>query len=171
MGLSFAADWVFGGVLSHARWPDVGSMRCDMRCARRRLVVFGTLWLPVAMLAACGGTTAPGTGPSVPSPSPTALGPIDPALVGMWSGGLTGSFGLSAFAMNLNADASMWAEGTGNYCRFNGTWGVFTSQFSATGPDCTGTVITMVAPVSSTHLSGTWQASSGRSGTFDCTKQ
>jgi hypothetical protein len=128
----------------------------------------------ILLQAACGGAggpAAPTAASPVPSPTPTALGPIAPALVGTWTGTLSGSFGPGDLVMNLNADGTMWFEGTGRYCRVDGSWGVSGTQFSASGGDCTGTVVTKVAPASSANLTGTWSASSGRSGTFSVTKR
>jgi len=44
-------------------------------------------------------------------------------------------------------------------------------QFTATGRDCNGIIVTFVAPVASLRLTGTWTASSGRGGTFTVAKQ
>ena len=120
-------------------------------------------------MAACGG----GSPGSVTGPTPpvSTFGPIDPALVGNWSGTLEGSFGPGSFLMTLEASGSIRTSGSGSYCGFTGTWGVTTGQFRAGGPDCTGTVVTFTAPASSTTMSGLWSASSGRSGTFTCTKE
>lgn len=61
--------------------------------------------------------------------------------------------------------------GSSSYCAITGgSWGVDTGQFTARGSDCTGTVVTLKAPSSNTRLSGTWTATSGRSGTFDLTR-
>lgn len=126
------------------------------------------LLLLVIVLAACGSTTGPVTSPSPTTPS---LGAIDSALVGRWSGTVDGSFGPGTFAMTLAADGSIQTAGSGNYCAFTGRWGVTSGQLTASGPDCTGTIVTLTAPVSSTVLSGVWTASSGRSGTFACSKE
>ena len=84
---------------------------------------------------------------------------------------MDGSFGPGTFSMTLVADGSVRTAGSGNYCGFAGRWGVTSGQFTATGGDCTGTIVTLTAPVSSTVLSGVWTASSGRSGTFACNKE
>jgi hypothetical protein len=139
-----------------------------MSPAPRKIVVIVALSLPVILLAACGGSHAPVTGPS---PTAPAFGPIDPALVGNWSGSVDGSFGPGTFSMTLAADGSIRTSGSGNYCAFTGSWGVTSGQFKASGPDCTGTIVTLLAPVSSPALSGVWTASSGRTGTFACTKE
>jgi hypothetical protein len=133
-----------------------------------RVGLIVVLSLPL-VLAACGG----GSPGSVTGPTPPAqtFGPIDPVLVGNWSGTLDGSFGPGSFTMTLLADGSVRTSGSGNYCAFTGSWGVTAGQFTTGGPDCTGTVVTLTAPVSGTTLSGTWSASSGRSGTFTCAKE
>ena len=136
--------------------------------APRRLDLIVVLSLLACLLAACGGS--PGTVTS-PSPAASTFGPVDPALIGGWSGSLEGSFGPGTFSMLLVADGSISTSGSGNYCGFNGTWGVTAGQFRASGPDCSGTIVTFVAPASGNALSGTWSASSGRSGTFACTKE
>jgi hypothetical protein len=61
--------------------------------------------------------------------------------------------------------------GSSNYCVVSGDWGVAAGQFTARGSDCTGTIVTFSAPSSPTRLSGTWSATSGRSGTFAITKE
>lgn len=127
-----------------------------------------TLPVLVILLAACGGSSGPVTSPS---PAAPAFGPVDSVLVGNWSGSVDGSFGPGTFSMTLAADGSIRTAGSGNYCAFTGRWGVTSGQFTASGPDCTGTIVTLTAPVSSTVLSGVWTASSGRSGTFACTKE
>ena len=136
----------------------------------RRLDLIVALSLLVCLLAACGGSRG---GVTSPSPTPTALtfGPIDPALVGNWSGIVDGSFGPGTFGMTLVADGSILTAGSGNYCSFTGRWGVSSGQFRTSGPDCSGTIVTLMAPVSGNVLSGTWSASSGRSGTFVCMKE
>ena len=73
--------------------------------------------------------------------------------------------------MSLLANGSIETSGSGNYCAVRGSWGVTSGQFGASGPDCTGTIVTFSAPVSGTTLSGTWSASSGRTGTFICNRQ
>lgn len=122
----------------------------------------------LVFLPACGGA---GRGVTGPSPPAANFGPVDPALVGDWNGTLDGSFGTGVFSMTLLADGSIQTSGSGNYCSFRGSWGVMAGQFTTGGPDCTGTIVTLTAPASSSAMSGTWSASSGRSGTFACTKQ
>lgn len=143
-----------------------------MKWTGRRFLVVAALGMPAVTLAACGGNVLSSTAPSVPTPvppppSPTILGPADPALVGAWTGNIDGSVGASSYTMSLNADASMSAEGTGNYCRMVGNWGVSGGQFTARGTECLGFVVTFVAPASIARLSGTWVASGGARGQFD----
>ena len=136
------------------------------------------MWAAVAgaclilLQGACGGNSGNPSGPSQSPSSPApSLGSVDPALVGTWTGTVQGSFGPGTLTMTLGADSSAWFQGSGNYCRADGNWGVTATKFNAWGSDCTGTVITKVAPASSTRLTGTWIASSGRSGTFSLVKQ
>ena len=133
----------------------------------------------VALLAltliSCGGKGTSST-PTAPTPPPSApsLGSVDLALAGTWNGSLDGSFGAGSFSMTLAPSGSMATLNTGgstNYCAVSGNWGVASSQFTARGPDCTGTIVTFTAPSSATNMIGTWTASSGRAGSFAVTKQ
>ena len=131
----------------------------------------------ILVQVACGGGGGP-AGPApptaaspLPTPTPVPLGPIDPALVGTWTGSLDGSYGPAVLTMELRADGTAYFQGTGQYCRVNGGWGVSGTEFSSRGRDCTGTEVTAVAPASSTTMAGTWSASSGRQGVFSVTKQ
>jgi hypothetical protein len=45
------------------------------------------------------------------------------------------------------------------------------AQFTASGRDCNGVIVTFAAPVAPLHLTGTWTAGSGRAGTFTVAKQ
>lgn len=142
-----------------------------MRSIRWRIIVA----LLAVTLTSCGGKGTSST-PTAPTPLPSAssLGPVDPALVGTWHGSLDGSFGAGSFGMSLLSSGSMTTLNTGgssNYCAVSGDWGVASSQFTARGPDCTGTIVTFTARSSGTTMTGTWTASSGRSGVFAVTKQ
>lgn len=127
----------------------------------------------IFLQAACSGGGASPTAPAQVSPSqaPPSLGAADPAFVGTWTGPMDGSFGPSVMTLRLNAGGQTEFEGTGRYCPAGGNWGIAGTQFTARGSDCTGTIVTLVAPASSTTLTGTWDASSGRVGTFSVTKQ
>ena len=122
----------------------------------------------ILLQVACGGGSS---SPAAPSPPPPSLGVKDPALVGMWTGTVDGSFGPEELYVQLTADGTSQFAGSGRYCRADGEWGVSGTEFTTRGTDCTGTIVTMVAPASGTKLTGTWRASSGRSGTFSVTKQ
>ena len=136
-----------------------------------------TLWAArglclILLPAACGG--GGGGAPAAPSQESASLGTVDPALVGVWSGALEGTFGPSDLGMQLNGDGTTLFGGSqGRYCQANGNWGVAGGQFTARGSDCTGTRVTMVAPASSAHtkMTGTWSTNSGGTGTFSVTKQ
>ena len=154
-------------------------MGCLMKSAKR----FTCFALLVLSLTACGGKGTSST-PTAPTPSPmpitsvpagpSPLGAVDSALLGTWSGSLDGSFGVGSFNMTLSSNGSMTTMNTGgssNYCAVSGSWGVASGQFTGRGDDCTRTVITFFAPSSGATMTGTWTASSGRSGTFTITKQ
>lgn len=100
-------------------------------------------------------------------------GVIDPALVGTWSGTLNGSFGEADMTMELSDDGVMSAEGsTALYCPIEAKWEVIGGKFKAEGnDDCDGTAVSFDAPYSKTKLTGSWNASSGNSGTFTAEKQ
>jgi hypothetical protein len=105
--------------------------------------------------------------PVPPTPTPIAIGPADPALVGRWSGSINGTVGVATWTIELGATGAMVAEGSGGYCRTTGTWGVTSGQFVARGEECQGHIVTFVAPAAGTRLSGTWTASGGARGQFD----
>jgi hypothetical protein len=95
-------------------------------------------------------------------------------LLGTWSESVDGSFGVGAFNMNLSSNGTMTTVNTGgssNYCAVSGDWGVASGQFTGRGSDCTGTIVSFSARSSNTTMSGTWTATSGRSGTLSVTKQ
>lgn len=143
-----------------------------MTPSRRRALVGVLTCLVAGALANCGGSDASVTGPTggPPTVSPP-VGVVDLDLVGNWSGTLDGSFGPGTFTMRLSTSGAVGTEGSGSYCPVTGDWGVSEGQFTLRGSDCSGTIVTFKAPVSSTRLAGSWTASSGRSGTFECTKQ
>ena len=130
--------------------------------------------LALLMLEACGGKSAPTAPTATPTPPPMqSIGTVDLALVGSWNGTVDGSFGFGTFTMILTATGAMNTVNTGgssNYCAITGDWGVDAGQFGARGSDCSGTIVTLRAPSSNTRMSGTWSATSGRSGTFDVTR-
>ena len=72
--------------------------------------------------------------------------------------------------MKLNADATTEFGGRAGTARLR-QLGSVRDGVHRRGGDCTATVVTMVAPASSTNMGGTWSASSGRKGTFSATKQ
>jgi hypothetical protein len=134
-----------------------------------------TFALLVLTLTSCGGKDGASAAPTAPTPPPSApsLGAVDPALLGTWSGSLDGSFGAGSFNMTLSSNGTMTTVNTGgssNYCAISGEWGVASGQFTGRGSDCTGTIVTLTARSSGTTMSGTWTATSGRSGNFSVTK-
>lgn len=141
-----------------------------MRSAARFIAITA---LATVMVNACGKRTP--SAPTAVTPAPfLPVGSVSPALVGTWSGNLEGSFGPGAFTMTLAPTGTVSTVNTGgssNYCAVSGDWGVAAGQFTARGSDCTGTIVTFSAPSSPTRLSGTWHATSGRSGTFAITKE
>lgn len=121
-------------------------------------------------LAACGGSDPTRTLDTPPIDTTT--------LVGTWIGTLDGgtaanSYGASGITIALKADSTFTAKATNPlYCDLGDTrWRVSAAQFSATGRDCDGVVVTFAAPVGAVRLTGTWTASSGRAGTFTVAKQ
>ena len=145
------------------------------RSATRRTFARGlaivTLAAPLLALVACGGTTAPADEGTRP--------PIDTStLVGTWSGSLDGgsapnSYGPSRLTLVLLADSTFTGVADNPlYCSLTNTaWTVSGAQFTATGRDCDGIIVTFKAPVAPLRLNGTWTATSGRGGTFTVGKQ
>jgi len=128
----------------------------------------------ILLQAACGGggAAAPTQTPQAPpSATPAPLGPVDPALVGRWTGTVNGTLGAESMTLVLNSDSTAPFEGSGRYCAVNGNWGVTGTEVTVTGRDCTSTLVTLVAPLSATILDGQWTASSGAHGTFKVSKQ
>ena len=126
----------------------------------------------VVALAACGGTTSPDdvTGPPLPDTT---------TLAGTWKGNLDqtsgpNSYGTARITFVLRADSTFTAASDNPlYCSLiNTRWTVSPQkQFTATGVDCTGTGITLVAGVAPLRLNGTWTATSGRAGTWTVGKE
>jgi hypothetical protein len=69
---------------------------------------------------------------------------------GKWVGTLTGppgGFGNSGITYFLNADSTMSGEADNPlYCTATGTWTVSDTRYTSTARDCTGTIITSIAP-------------------------
>lgn len=131
----------------------------------RRWTLLATVMLTAnAAVAACGGSDAS---------NPFDLtAPDTSTLAGTWKGSVSGSFGFSVTTLFPKADSTMtWESENPLYCKVTGTWTVSGARFMSTGRDCTGTVITSEAPLDKLRLTGTWSASSGRSGTFTVAKQ
>ena len=120
------------------------------------------------MVAACGGSTSTNV---VETP------PVDTStLAGTWTGTVDGgsdpnSYGFSRMTTVLKADSTMSATGDNpKYCAISGTWSVSGAQYTATARDCDGVVVTFVAQLSPLRLTGTWTATSGRTGNFTMAK-
>ena len=98
---------------------------------------------------------------------------IDPALVGSWVGTIDGGLGEANIEIELKGDGTMSGEGANSpYCALTAKWEVVGSSFKAKGNDsCDGTAVSFSAPYSKTKLTGSWNASSGNSGTFSVIKQ
>jgi hypothetical protein len=152
--------------------PDV--RRSTMRRRLGRVLATAIFALPQVALVACGGTTSPDGIPS------SKVLPDTTTLVGTWKGNLDGgsapnSYGTARITIVLRADSTFTTESDNPlYCSLNNTkWTVSPPprQFTATGRDCTGTGITLVAGVAPLRLNGTWTASSGRAGTFTVGKE
>ena len=119
---------------------------------------------PAMMPVACGDS-----GSTVISPGVT---PDTSTLAGTWKGSMNGTFGYSVTTLLPKGDSTMtWESENVLYCKVTGTWTVSGGQFTSIGRDCTATVITSRAPTDPLRLTGTWSASSGRSGTFTVAKQ
>ena len=150
--------------------PDVH--RTTRRRRIGRVLAGAALALTHVALAACGGTTSPDDRTGPPLPDTTTL-------VGTWKGNLDqtsgpNSYGTARITFVLRADSTFTAESDNPlYCSLiNTRWGVSPQkQFTATGVDCTGTGITLVAGVAPLRLNGTWTATSGRAGTFTVGKE
>ena len=133
----------------------------------------------ILLQAACGGGGSGAATPSQPQPpqappsaTPPPLGPVDPTLVGVWKGTVQGTLGAETMTLELKADATAQFEGSGRYCpSVTANWGVTGGEVTVTGRDCTSTLVTLVAPFSTTTLDGQWTASSGAHGTFNVSKQ
>ena len=123
----------------------------------------------IAMLFGCGGSGATAVTERIVDTS---------TLVGTWNGSLDGgegpnSYGPSAFTLTLKVDSTFTGKAENpKYCDLtNATWRVTGASFTASGRDCDGVIVTFAAPVSPLRLTGTWTASSGRSGAFSVAKQ
>jgi len=155
--------------IQHA--PD--AQRSTMRRRLDHVRTAASLLASLIALAACGGATSPdgGTGNKV-LPDTTTL-------AGTWKGNLDqtsgpNSYGAARITFVLRADSTFTAESDNPlYCSLiNTRWTVSPQkQFTATGVDCTGTGITLVAGVAPLRLNGTWTATSGRAGTFTVGKE
>ena len=152
-------------------------MSIDFRCSRpgcfarrtaarlwRGRVLAAAIVVASAVVVACGGAAA---FPVIPSAVPDTS-----TLAGTWKGSVEGSYGYTATTMILKADSTYTQESENPlYCKVSGKWAVSGTRFSASGRDCDGVTVTPVAPVDKLRLTGTWTASSGRSGTFTVAKQ
>ena len=117
----------------------------------------------LALFLACGDDPS---GPGEPDPG------ISGPLVGTWTGNVNGTFGAGSLTMPLNADSTMsLASDNADYCAVTGTWTVAAAVFTASGRDCAGNLITLTGSgTRNVRLRGTWNASSGASGSFDVTR-
>lgn len=100
---------------------------------------------------------------------------IEPKLVGIWNGTLTGGTSGSAnVVFTLESDGAFSAETESDIlCSFSGSWWVYDDKFEASGEDiCDGTSINLRGNNAiGIKLSGNWTASTGNNGTFSMTKQ
>src|SRR5687768_7663080 len=140
------------------------------RLAWARLAMVPVFTIAIAILAGCGGAGATAV---------VETNTIDTStLVGTWNGNLDGgeganSYGPSAYTMTLKADSTFTGKADNpKYCDLvNATWRVTGADFTASGRDCDGVLVTFASRVSALRLTGTWTASSGRSGGFTVAKQ
>ena len=135
-----------------------------MTLARRSLVLFVAVCVPVIALAACGDDK-----------DPTPVQPtVNASLIGTWRGTSKAETDgvLSILTMPLNADSTMSAAVENlPLCHITGVWTVSDDQFTATGLDCVGVTVTFVAPVHGSRLDGTWSTNTGIRGDFNVAKQ
>ena len=131
----------------------------------RTLLIVCVVGVPGLAMVACGGSDAPTVSVSPIADTSTA--------VGTWKGSVNGSiYGFSLITAILNADSTMSLVAENPlYCKVNGTWTVSGGQYGSTGRDCDGVIVTSVAPFDKLRLTGTWSASSGKTGTFTMAKQ
>ena len=138
--------------------------------ARARLAMVIASTIAITILAGCGGGGAT---------TVVETNTVDTStLVGTWNGSLDGgeganSYGPSAFTMTLKADSTFTGKAENpKYCDLVSTrWRVTGADFTASGSDCDGVLVTFASRVSALRLTGTWTASSGRSGGFTVAKQ
>lgn len=94
----------------------------------------------------------------------------------LWAGTVDGgndpnSYGFARTTTILKADSTFSGSAdNANYCAVTGSWTVSGAQYGATARDCDGIIITFTAPLSKTRLTGTWTATSGRTGNFTMAK-
>ena len=139
-----------------------------MTLASRSLVRAVTACVAVVMLAACGDSDK--DGPTNPLPNAS--------LVGTWTGTSDLEGGTQAihlvFTLKADSTATVFSPEFPNGTA-DGTWTVSATEFTASSEESPGTMITWVAPRSSSHLVGTWRVGirtdpSGH-GWFDISKQ
>jgi len=139
----------------------------------KRLAVVACVGLGF-LQAACGAGSSSGAAAAPTAlPTPVAVGPVDPALVGTWVGPMDGTFGLADMTLVLEADGTARESGTRpQYCLAVGNWGVSGGEFTALASACDGTRINLVAPASGATLAGRWFAlPNGSHGGFTVTRQ
>ena len=128
-------------------------------------------WFPLIVVAlmACSSDDDPAAPPD-PDPQPT----VDEALVGTWVGTIleTNVQEGGAMTMILTGDGtfSVSVDNPAVHPIGNGVWDVAEGQFTASGVDSAGGLVSFTAPRSTTQLVGTW-VSGGGNGTFEVTKQ
>lgn len=129
---------------------------------RRRCV-----WIVLSLLTACGEDASD-------EPSRFPVGDPDPELAGSWSGTIDGDFGRGTLSFVLEADGTLGADGGSTALGMRdcplryADWGVIDAQFTLTGPNCDGTVVTLTAEASPIRMQGSWRGEpSGNRGTFD----
>jgi len=119
-------------------------------------------------LSGCGGSGSTDASPSKPVDTST--------LAGTWAGsvngdGAPGSYGYSTTLSELRADSTLTITAASQlYGSVTGVWTVGAGKWVSTGRDRDDVRITFTAPLSSVTLTGTWTASSGKTGTFTMAK-
>src|SRR5688500_5493246 len=114
----------------------------------------------LALFLACGDDPS---GPAQPAPGTS--GP----LAAPSTGNANGTFGAASLTMPLHAASTMsLASDNEDYCAVTGTWTVAAAVFTASGRDCAGNLVTLTGSgTRNVRLRGTWNASTGASGSFD----
>jgi hypothetical protein len=85
---------------------------------------------------------------------------------------MRGTYGRTVLTLRLQTDSTIATDTEDpRYSRLEGTWTVSGTQFTATVDDGGGVLVTLIASAPFVHLTGSWNANNGSSGTFDLAKR